>query len=474
MTRACGSIQIGSGGWKIGRTSRWTIPVVMGLALLVGPAAAAPPASSLGSSSSYGSPTGGAISFSLPSPPGPPRPVSDFGSIELSWLAPGDDGYSGTAARYIIKYATRPIDLANWDSVAEAADPPQPLPAGTPQTFAIGGLEKGRPYYVAMRSADESNNISALSDVIMVIASGLATPQPARTDIDTVNGLAVAVARTITAAEPVYYEFELDTAFLFDNPVLQIGMAADTVVSATFGNLSDGLTYFWRCRAVASDHSDTSYWSYFSMFEMQVHDGISPTVAVGYPNGGENLVIGSPYNIIWTDSDNVGISAHRIEYSTNAGSTWLVIRDWTAGDPHSYLWTVPNTATNRARIRIFCRDGAGNVASDMSNADFIIRQAGSFVDERYAEIPEQYSLAPAYPNPFNGRTVIYFGLPESGPASVEIFDCAGRKVATIAEGYFTAGWHKAVFDASGMASGVYFNRITAGSFSETGKLMLLK
>jgi len=472
--RACGSIEIGLSEWVIGRALRQAFSIILGLAVLVGPAPAAPPASSIVSNSNNSSPTGGALSFALPSPPGPPQPVSDFGSIELSWLAPGDDGYTGTAARYIIKYATRPISLANWDSIAEVANPPCPLPAGTPQTFTIGGLEKGQPYYVAMRAMDEYNNTSALSEIVMVIAGGLATPQPVRTDIDTVSGSAVAVARAITAAEPVYYEFELDTVFLFDNPVLQIGMVADTVVSSTFGNLSDGLTYFWRCRAVASDHSDTSYWSYFSIFEMRVHDGVSPTVTVNFPNGGENLTIGSVYNIAWTDSDNVGVSSHRIEYSTNAGSTWLVIRDWTGGNPRSYLWTVPNTATNRARIRVLCRDGAGNIGSDISNANFTIRQAGSFIDERYAEIPGQYSLAPAYPNPFNSRTVIYFGLPESGPAIVEIFDCTGRKVATIAEGYFTAGWHKAVFDASGMASGVYFNRITAGTFSETGKLMLLK
>ncbi len=474
MTNACGTIESGSGKCGIGRRAyRPLITAVLCLAASFAPERAAVSANSTAVDSNAILQPAGRISETSPSIPGP-RLVSEFGSIELSWLAPGDDGLIGTADRYIVKYASFPINLANWDSATEAPDPPAPLPSGTPQTFTIGGLEKGRPYYVAMRVADDCHNLSALSDVILVTASGLAVPQPVRTDIDTINGTAAAVARVISASLPVYYEFELDTIFLFDNPVLQIGMVADTVVSSTFGNLRSGLTYFWRCRAVASDHSDTSYWSYFSMFEMQIHDGISPTVTVGSPNGGESLAIGSIHVITWTDSDNVGITSHRIEYSTNAGSTWIVIRDWTAGDPHNYLWTVPNVSTTRARIRIFCRDDAGNIGNDVSNANFTIRQSGSLIDERYAEIPERYSLAPAYPNPFNSAAVIYFGLPESGPATVEIFDGSGRKVATIAEGYFAAGWHKAVFDAAALASGVYFSRIAAGSFNETRKLVLVK
>lgn len=405
---------------------------------------------------------------------GTARPSSGYGSIELSWLAPGDDGDTGAAQYYIIKYSLSPINAINWDSATTAAGAPEPLPAGTPQSCTITGLERGRRYYVAMKAVDDCNNCSPLSEVVSVIASGLATPAPVRTEIDTINGTAVAVARKIEAPLPVYYQFELDTIFSFDNPLLQVGMVADSLVSATYGSLHDGVMYFWRCRAVASDHSDTSDWSYFSMFEMNVHDGNSPTVRVIAPNGGETLVAGSSFNIVWSDSDNVGVTAHRIEYSTNAGSTWSLIRDWTSGSPKTYQWLVPNMVTNRARIRIFCRDAAGNVGSDFSDANFTIRQAGSFIDDRYEGIPDHYILAPAYPNPFNSKAVIYFGLPQSGEAVVEIFDGLGRRVMIIAEGYFEAGWHKVTFDAGNLPSGVYFNRVTTAEFSEVNKLLLLK
>jgi len=81
-------------------------------------------------------------------------------------------------------------------------------------------------------------------------------------------------------------------------------------------------------------------------------DTQAPTVEVINPNGGEVWDVGSTHNINWNRSDNVGITANKLEYSTNGGSSWIIIRDWTNGNPNSYPWTIPNTPSTTCRVKV--------------------------------------------------------------------------------------------------------------------------
>ena len=98
-----------------------------------------------------------------------------------------------------------------------------------------------------------------------------------------------------------------------------------------------------------------------------------PTVTVISPNGAETWDCGTAHNITWTDSDNLGITTFKLENSTDAGSSWLLIQDWTSGDPHTFSWIVPNTPSTLNRIRISCQDTSNGTGSDISNSNFIIR-----------------------------------------------------------------------------------------------------
>lgn len=120
---------------------------------------------------------------------------------------------------------------------------------------------------------------------------------------------------------------------------------------------------------VGADQSDNN-------FTISLNDTQSPSATVTSPNGGENWVVGSSHNISWTDYDNVGVTAYKIDYSTNSGSSWITIQDWTSGDPHTYLWTVPNTPSIYNLVRVSGRDAALNIGSDQSNATFIIYSPG--------------------------------------------------------------------------------------------------
>lgn len=81
--------------------------------------------------------------------------------------------------------------------------------------------------------------------------------------------------------------------------------------------------------------------------------------------------------------------------------------------------------------------------------------------------------APA-PNPFNPATSLSFQLPEAAQVTLAVFDVSGRKVAQLVDGWLDAGAHQAVFDGSGLASGIYLARIEAANYSAMQKVVLLK
>ena len=85
-----------------------------------------------------------------------------------------------------------------------------------------------------------------------------------------------------------------------------------------------------------------------------------------------------------------------------------------------------------------------------------------------------FSLGQNVPNPFNPSTTIRYGLPSRSRVSLTIYSTLGQEVATLVQGEQEAGFHEARFDASGFSSGVYLYRLTAGSFVETRKLVLVR
>ncbi|MFA6618555.1 MAG: T9SS type A sorting domain-containing protein [Candidatus Neomarinimicrobiota bacterium] len=89
-------------------------------------------------------------------------------------------------------------------------------------------------------------------------------------------------------------------------------------------------------------------------------------------------------------------------------------------------------------------------------------------------VPSKYALAQNYPNPFNPVTTIHFELKNSGMTKLDIFDVTGRHVRTLLNGTVDAGAYDLRFDASALSSGIYFYRLTSGSFTDIKKMSLLK
>jgi len=109
----------------------------------------------------------------------PPAAVTDLAvisrsdtSLTLTWTAPGDDGLSGTASQYDIRYSTSAIDTeAAWEAATVVSAPPTPQAAASVETFTVTGLSSGTRYYLALKTADGVPNWSGLSDSPLGITS---------------------------------------------------------------------------------------------------------------------------------------------------------------------------------------------------------------------------------------------------------------------------------------------------------------
>jgi len=88
--------------------------------------------------------------------------------------------------------------------------------------------------------------------------------------------------------------------------------------------------------------------------------------------------------------------------------------------------------------------------------------------------PSSFLLLQAYPNPFNPLAAISYQLPAKNFVSLRVHDTTGRLISELVNGWQTAGTHRATFDGSVLPSGIYIYRLTAGEFSASGKMVLLK
>jgi hypothetical protein len=93
-------------------------------------------------------------------------------------------------------------------------------------------------------------------------------------------------------------------------------------------------------------------------------------------------------------------------------------------------------------------------------------------------LPTTFELMQNFPNPFNNSTKIYFKIKTNHNwtvyARIDLFNVLGEKIETLAEEYYSTGLYSVDVDASTLTSGLYFYKLTAGSFSDTKKMMLVK
>ena len=89
-------------------------------------------------------------------------------------------------------------------------------------------------------------------------------------------------------------------------------------------------------------------------------------------------------------------------------------------------------------------------------------------------VPDKFSLSQNYPNPFNPITKIDFALPKDEKVMIKIYDLSGREMVTLINEFRTAGYYTIIFNASNLASGIYYYKLTAGNNIAVNKMVVIK
>jgi len=123
--------------------------------------------------------------------------------------------------------------------------------------------------------------------------------------------------------------------------------------------------------------------------------------------------------------------------------------------------------SNGVYIEDFIPNGLGGLITP--NA-IVIREVNPSSVSGDGDIGEKnFILEQNYPNPFNPSTVISYQLPVTSEVTLKVYNVLGNEVATLVDEYKPAGSYETKFDASGLASGIYFYQLKAGTFVQTNK-----
>jgi hypothetical protein len=161
------------------------------------------------------------------------------------------------------------------------------------------------------------------------------------------------------------------------------------------------------------------------------------------------------------------IDGDTLSYSMTSGPAWLSI-DGSSGE----LTGIPQQSDlGSTSVVVKVEDGKGG--SDTQS--FTINVMSVTDAESISQlIPNHFDLYNNYPNPFNPSTTIRFAVPEISNVKIEVYNLIGERITTLINEIKTAGYYEVQFNASNLASGIYFYRIQAGNFVESKKMILLK
>lgn len=139
----------------------------------------------------------------------------------------------------------------------------------------------------------------------------------------------------------------------------------------------------------------------------------------------------------------------------------------------AYIGTFPDLIVDEDHFdfeKLITDDGSNPVIGWKNWGD----RFGESTGEDQTTVPATSSFISAFPNPFNPVTSISFNLPKPDYVQLIVFDINGRATALLTEGFLPAGINKITFDASELASGIYFVRLINGKNTQSQKLLLIK
>jgi hypothetical protein len=161
------------------------------------------------------------------------------------------------------------------------------------------------------------------------------------------------------------------------------------------------------------------------------------------------------------------MSDERFTYYTYNDSNALIFTSYADFNSANFVGQGFNNLVTVTKVtQSFGSNYNGSASSEFLNGANDIAENG--------DLPNNFSISQNYPNPFNPVTTIQYMLPISSDVTLEIFDILGRKVDALVDSRQQPGNHQITWNAADKPSGIYFYKISAGDFTETKRMVLLK
>lgn len=194
-----------------------------------------------------------------------------------------------------------------------------------------------------------------------------------------------------------------------------------------------------------------------------------------FPQSPSIVSSGQLLHIVWDDLREFNINNNEIYYlfSTNSGLNWTAETRLTNSALASFSPSLAITGNEVHLVWTDARDGNRELYYKRNPTGNTIG-----INPISNEIPQNFSLGQNYPNPFNPSTKIRFTIPRQNDnfenLKLVIYDILGREIKTLLNDIVAAGFYEIDFDANELASGIYYYRLTADSFSDTKKMIIAK
>jgi hypothetical protein len=400
-------------------------------------------------------------------------------SATILWTAPGDDSLSGTAARYDVRISTAPIDASNFAAAIAVTGVPAPRVAGSTQTMDVAGLSPATAYWCAIKTVDEANNWSGLSNVIQFTtpaSSDTVRPAPLALVVGATGASSVSLTWTATGDDSLTgtatrYEVRWSAA-----PITPANFSAATLVTGgvpapAAPGTAQGCTVTGLDRTVdlhfaARVADEMNNWSALSndVSVPRLLDTAPPATPTGLAAAKE----ASGVRVHWTPNAEPDLAGYHVYRAMSAGGAFTRMDGSLLVSPEFLDAAAPDSASLWYAVS----------AVDASNNESA--RSAAFRVWLHAEGIVAVTLQAAYPNPSGlaEQVMLPVAVPASGPVDgrIDIVNSAGERVRSIALQALAPGTTLVAWDGrndAGRATvpGVYRALLTAGGSQHVVRLV---